>query len=164
MRALSLAALRLDPQLTDAYMGVGLYNYFVDTLPTIVKLLRFLIALPGGSRELGLEQLSWAAQKGDVTRADAKFQLAKDYSRSSEKQYAKSLNLFQEFEREYPHNPLWPLLAADLECRLDRVQPCEASYREVLRQTAGEKAQAKRVVHAAALRALERLHPEEKIE
>ena len=65
LRNLSLAALKLDPNLNDAYFGVGLYNYFVDTLPTYVKMLRFLILLPGGDRLEGLRQI----QRGNGKRA-----------------------------------------------------------------------------------------------
>ncbi len=37
-----LRALALDPSLADADMGLGLYNYYVDTLSTIARVLRFL--------------------------------------------------------------------------------------------------------------------------
>jgi predicted Zn-dependent protease len=145
-------------------LGLGIYNYFVDTLPTIVKLLRFLIALPGGSRQAGLEQLHRVIAEGDLTVSDARFQLAKDYSRYNERQYAKSLELFQGLAHDYPGNPLWTLLIGSLECRLDRPQPCEAAYRDVLKQTPGEQSEVKRAVHAAAVTALQRLHPDEKVE
>lgn len=164
MRSFMLTAVRRDPNMTDAYLGLGLYNYFVDTLPTIVKLLRFLIALPGGSREVGLQQLRQAAEHGELTRGEAKFLLAKDYSRRNEMQYAKSLEFFQELAREYPHNPLWTLLAGSVCCRLKRTQECEASYRMVFEQTAGETLESKRAIHAAAVLALQRLHPGQKIE
>ena len=36
MRGLLLVALQLDPTLADAYLGLGIYNYFVDTLSSIV--------------------------------------------------------------------------------------------------------------------------------
>ena len=47
MRTLLLQALELDPTLTDAYLGIGIYNYFVDTLSSIVKFLSIFIKLPG---------------------------------------------------------------------------------------------------------------------
>jgi hypothetical protein len=163
MRRTALAALRLDPNLADAYTCMGLYNYFVDTLPEIVKLLRFLIALPGGNRELGLSELQMAAQKGELTHGEAQFLLAKDYSRANEKQYSKSLELFESLSREYPRNPLWLLLAGSVHCRLDQTKRCEAAYRQVFSQTADQSTEPKRAVHAAARLALRRLHPEEKL-
>ena len=84
MLRLSNAALKLDPTLYDADLGVGIYNYFEATLPTYVKMLRFLIHLPGGSREVGLQQLQTAAEKGEVTKGEAQFHLAKNFSRNNE--------------------------------------------------------------------------------
>jgi tetratricopeptide (TPR) repeat protein len=159
MRSLMLNAVKLDPHLSDAYLGIGLYNYFVDTLPGYVKVLRFLILLPGGSREVGLEQLQEAAQKGELTRNEAKFHLAKDYSRPIEHQYAKSLALFQELAADYPRHPLWKLLVGSLEIRLGRPQRGEALYQEVIRETAEMKSDVGQSIHQQAQKALERRHP-----
>ena len=162
MRWLMLRALQLDPSLTDAYLGVGLYNYFVDTLPTIVKILRIFIGLPGGDSEVGLQQLQQAAEKGELARGEAKFLLAKDYSRQNERQYSTSLKFFQELEREYPGNPFWTLLIGSVQCRLNNTRECESLYRQVIRQTAEEKIEARQAVHRAAVTALERLRAQAK--
>jgi hypothetical protein len=159
MRALMLRALALDPSLTDAYLGVGIYNYFVDSLSTIVKILSVFIGLPGGSRTEGLRQLQLCADQGEMARAEAKFYLAKDYSRASEKQFEKSLHLFRELQQEYPHNPLWPMLIGSLHFRLGKPQQGESIYREVYQNTAGKTSEVDVAVHHAATQALERLHP-----
>src|SRR5689334_1127064 len=91
MRSLLLQAVAADPSLTDAYLGLGIYNYFVDTLSSIVKFLSVFIGLPGGSRTEGLRQMELCAQKGELAKAEAKFYLAKDYSRNMEKQFEKSM-------------------------------------------------------------------------
>ena len=158
MRSLLLQALKLDPSLTDAYLGVGIYNYFVDTLPTIVKLLRFLILLPGGNRELGLQQLETAARKGDLIRGEAKFYLAKDFSRGNERQYSKSLALFQELSAEYPENQLWTLVRGSLLIRLGRAQEGEDLYRQVEATTAILDTDVGKAIHAQAEQALTRRH------
>jgi tetratricopeptide (TPR) repeat protein len=162
MRSHLLRALELDPSLTDAYMGVGIYNYFVDTLPGIVKFLSMFIGLPGGSRTEGLRQLQLCAQKGELTGPEAKFYLAKDYSRGNERQYEKSLRLFGELQQEFPHNPLWPMLIGSLNYRLGRPQKGEEIYREVYQRTAGKNSDVDKAVHRAASQALERQHPEQK--
>lgn len=164
MRALLITALEKDKFLRDAYLGLGLYDYFVDTLPTIVKLFRWIIGLPGGSRVKGLEEIEYAAKHGELTRGEAKFYLAKDYSRTSEKQYAKSLALFQELEHEYPHNALWKLQTGSLEIRTGRPKEGEALYRAVLEETHGEQSEVEQAFHRAAQKALERRHPGEKFE
>jgi len=164
MRSLLLQTLKMDPGLNDAYLGLGIYNYFVDTLPGIVKLLKFLIALPGGSRNVGLQQLQKASYEADLVRGEAKFYLAKNYSRRTDQQYAKSLQLFQELEQEYPRNMLWKLLAGSLEIRLGHVQAGESRYRGVLTTTRGAQDEIGRALHSAAIQALSRRHPGEKIE
>lgn len=161
MRALLLKALALDPNLVDAYLGVGIYNYFVDTLSAIVKILRWFIGLPGGSRVEGLKQMQLAAEKGDLTRAEAKFYLAKDFSRQNERQYDRSIQLFQELSREFPHNPLWSMVIASLHCRMGQIQECEAGYREVYTRTAEKKTEVEQALRREAREALQRRHPNE---
>ena len=156
MRNLSLTALKLDPTLYDADLGAGIYNYFEATLPTYVKMLRFLILLPGGDRELGLQQLQTAADKGVITKGEAQFHLAKNLSRASERQYAKSLEIFQTMAREYPDNPLWKLLVGSLEIRMGQAQEGEALYREVIKTTENPKSEVWKSLHQQAQKALER--------
>ncbi len=160
MRSLLLQALSIDPNITDAYLGLGIYNYFVDTLPTIVKMLRFLIGLPGGSRETGLEMLQTVVNKGDLATGEAEFYLAKDFSRNSERQYGKSLSLFQDLASKYPDNMLWPLVVGSLEIRMGRVDQGEALYRQVLARTVHGDTVVARAIHSQAQQALARRHPE----
>jgi tetratricopeptide (TPR) repeat protein len=161
MRTLLLQALDLDPSLTDAYLGIGIYNYFVDTLPGIVKFLSMFIGLPGGSRTEGLEQLQRCADTGELGRGEAKFYLAKDFTRASEKQFEKSGRLFGELQRDYPQNPLWPMLVGSLQFRLGKPQKGEEIYRDVYRRTTGKNSEVDKAVHRAASQALQRLHPEQ---
>ena len=156
MRSLSNAALKLDRTLYDADLGVGIYNYFEATLPTYVKMLRFLIHLPGGSREVGLQQLQTAAEKGEVTKGEAQFHLAKNFSRNNEQQYARSLEIFQAMVREYPDNPLWKLLVGGVEIRMGQTQEGEALYREVVKDTEEPKSEVWKPLHEQAQKALDR--------
>ncbi len=154
MRALLLSALKLDPHLTDAYLGLGTYNYFIDTLPPAIKFLRFLGDVPGGNRELGIQQIQQASEKGDLVRGEAKFFLAKNYSRGAEKKYKQSLGLFQELARDYPHNPLWMLLSADMQLHLGNTQEGDALLGEVIKNTEGKNLEMDQAVHRTAEKAL----------
>jgi tetratricopeptide (TPR) repeat protein len=156
LRNLSLAALKLDPNLNDAWFGVGLYNYFVDTLPTYVKVLRFLILLPGGDRLVGLRQIQQAMDRGQLVNSEARFHLAKNYSRPLDRQYARSLELLRQMEQQYPHNPLWPLLAGSVELRLGHVKEGERLYRQVIDETAHPTSEIWKPLHQQAERALAR--------
>jgi hypothetical protein len=50
-------ALDLDPRLTDAYFGIGLYHYYADVAPRVLKALRWFLLLPGGDRAEGLAEI-----------------------------------------------------------------------------------------------------------
>ena len=158
MRNLSLEAMKLNPNLYDAYLGVGIYNYFEATLPAYVRMLRFLIRLPRGDRELGLQQLQAAADNGKLVVGEARFHLAKNYSRNNERQYGRSLELLQAMQRDYPHHPLWKLLAGSLEIRMGQTQQGEALYREVINETENPKSEVWKPLHQQAQRALDRRH------
>src|SRR5438093_391340 len=162
MRALLLSSVKMDPSLTDAYLGLGVYNYLMGTLPLTEKIFQYLVALPPGSRASGLEQLRRAAQEGELTCGEAKFYLAKDLSRTSEGAYAKSLTLFGELARDYPNNPLWPLVAASLKYSMGSKPESDALFRAILERTAAERSDAERGVHRAARAALLAQHPDEK--
>ncbi len=158
MRNLLLEALQRDPSLTDAYLGLGIYNYFVDTLPTIIKLLRFLIALPGGDRQEGLKQLNDVAERGTFAKPEAKFYLAKDYTRKTEGQYSKALHLFQELSEAYPQNPLWKMLVGSVYIRMGQQQTGENYYEKALQMSAGSSSEAFKAIHEQAHHSLDRMH------
>lgn len=156
VRNLSMTALKLDPNLRDAYFGLGVYNYFVDTLPGYVKMLRFLILLPGGNRELGLKQIQDAMDAGEIVNSEARFHLAKNFSRTNERQFSKSLELFRQMEQQYPHNPLWRLLVGSLEIRMGQTEQGEALYRQIVDETTNPKSEIWKPLHEQTERALAR--------
>jgi tetratricopeptide (TPR) repeat protein len=164
MRSLLITTLQHDRNLRDAYAGLGLYDYFVDTLPTIVKLLRWMIGLPGGSRERGLQEIEYAANYGELTNAEALYYLAKNFSRTSEKQYAKSLEFFQQLRSRYPGNGLWTLMVGSLKIRMGHAEEGEALYREVLNQERGKQSVAGKALYEAARNALNRRHPSQRVQ
>ncbi len=156
LHSLSLEALKADPTLQDALFGVGLYNYFEATLPTYVRMLRFLIMLPGGDRELGLRQMEQAMEKGQLVNSEAKFHLAKNYSRPIDRQYDKSLELLRQLQHEYPHNPLWKLLAGSVELRMGNSKDGETLYQQAAAKTAHTSSDIWKPLHQQAERALSR--------
>src|SRR5437879_11868518 len=52
-----LRAKALDADLADANLGLGLYNYYVDTLSSIARILRFFMGILGGSPQHGVRLL-----------------------------------------------------------------------------------------------------------
>lgn len=124
-----LRCLELDPHMTDADTGLGLYNYFVDTLSTLAKFLRFFMGIPGGSKRDGLRQLQIAAASGELTSVEARFYLARNL-RNYDRDYFQASDVATRLKADYPHNPIFVLLAGDIEAKLGHNEAAAADYRE----------------------------------
>src|SRR5437660_9524388 len=123
-----LRAKALDPDLADADFGLGLYNYYVDTLSAIAKILRFFMGIPGGSKQDGVRLLEHAIAEGVLTSDIARFYLALNLHRY-DLHYEKALNVLTPLVDNYPANPLFQLARGDLFAKLGRKQQALASYR-----------------------------------
>jgi len=123
-----LRALALDPSLADADMGLGLYNYYVDTLSTIARVLRFFMGIPGGSKEDGIRQLQQAMAHGQLTSALARYYLAVCLHLYDQK-YEQALQVATPLVEKYPENPMFRLVRGDLYGKLGRKAPAIADYR-----------------------------------
>jgi len=118
----------LDPDLADADLGLGLYNYYVDTLSAIARVLRFFMGIPGGSKQEGVRLLGQAIAQGVLTTNIARFYLALNLHRYDQ-QYEKALNVLGPLVEKYPANPLFQLARGDLYAKLGRKQQALACYR-----------------------------------
>jgi tetratricopeptide (TPR) repeat protein len=161
MRTFLMGALKDDPNLVDANLGLGIYNFYIDTLPPAIKVLRALGNVPGGNKELGLQQMQKAAESGDLVREEARFFLAKNYSLNRVKKYEKALAIFDQLTRDHPRNMLWVLLSADMRLRLGNAREGDQLYRKVFQDTAGKTSETDRAVHRNARDGLVRMHPAE---
>jgi tetratricopeptide (TPR) repeat protein len=123
-----LRALALDPSLADADMGLGLYNYYVDTLSTIARVLRFFMGIPGGSKEEGIRQLQLAMDHGQLTPALARYYLAVCLHLYDQR-YEQALQVATPLVERYPENPIFRLVRADLYGKLGRKALAIADYR-----------------------------------
>jgi hypothetical protein len=123
-----LRALALDPSLADAYTGVGLYNYYVDTLSAIAKFLRFFMGIPGGSKREGVRQLEKAMTEGVITSVEARFYLARNL-RNYDRDYQRAFGVLAPLVEQYPANPLFQLAMGDLNAKLNRKEKAAAHYR-----------------------------------
>lgn len=123
-----LRAKALDADLADADMGLGLYNYYVDTLSGIAKILRFFMGIPGGSKQEGVRLLQHAVSQGVLTPSVARFYLAMDLHRYDQ-QYEQALAVISPLVEQYPSNPLFQLTRGDLLAKLGRKQQALLCYR-----------------------------------
>jgi tetratricopeptide (TPR) repeat protein len=118
-RAEFLRALELDPQMPDATAGLGLYNYYVDSLSTSVKILRFFMGIPGGSRTEGIRQMQVGIDRGVVTPVEMRFHLARNL-RTFDFQYERAIVVAQPLVERYPRNPIFLLLLGNLNAEMGR--------------------------------------------
>jgi tetratricopeptide (TPR) repeat protein len=106
-------ALLLDPELDDAQFGLGLYEYYADVAPTGAKMLRWLLLLPGGNREVGLRRMQRARTHGALLADEAAYQLHLIFLwyESSPQQ---ALALLRSLVNDHPGNPIFQRLVADV--------------------------------------------------
>jgi hypothetical protein len=123
-----LRAKALDPNLADADFGLGLYDYYVDTLSAVAKILRFFMGIPGGSKQEGVRLLEHAIAEGVLTPSIARFYLAMNFHRYDQ-QYERALRIISPLWEKYPSNPLFQLARGDLLAKLGRKPQALECYR-----------------------------------
>ena len=100
-------AFKLEPNNYDVLLGMGIYNYYADVVPSQYPIVKpLMIFLPGGDKKKGLEQLELAAQKARYARTEAMYFLLQTYF-TYEKQFVRALELARELHTKYPRNPLF---------------------------------------------------------
>jgi len=107
-------AIAIDPQLQDAYFGIGLYHYYADVAPAAAKLLRWLLLLPGGDRVKGLEEMLRARAEGELLESEADYQLHLIYL-WYEKRPDRALELLRGLRSRHSHNPHFLRAIAEIE-------------------------------------------------
>jgi hypothetical protein len=122
-----LRCLELDPQMADAYLGLGLYNYYVDTLSAMAKVLRFFMGIPGGDKRLGLRQLEIASTKGELTQLESRFNMARNL-RNYDFDYARAEEAAAPLLTEYPRNCIFLLEAGDIEQKLGHKEEAASKF------------------------------------
>jgi hypothetical protein len=96
----------------DALFGLGLYDYYADVLPRVVKILRFLARMPAGNRVRGLARVEEATRTATLHQSEAVAQLYEIYA-FYEKQPDKALAHISTLRKRYPGSPLWALKLAE---------------------------------------------------
>ncbi len=95
-------ALELDPTLYDAYMGLGIYDYYTDTLSGVQAVLAALLI--HGDRKRGLQELQIAIDKSPHARVEAMCFLVEIYA-SEEGTPKKALPIAEALHHEFPQSP-----------------------------------------------------------
>ncbi|HKY03783.1 MAG TPA: hypothetical protein VJQ56_02780 [Blastocatellia bacterium] len=121
---------KLDPNYTDAYLSIGLYEYVIDSLPFFWKTLARLAGIKG-SKKKGIEYLERVAQQGKYTSDDARVVLIGLYSR--ENQPERALEMISYLAQKYGKNYLLGVERASLLYRLGRRDEGDNAFRDLLK-------------------------------
>jgi len=98
-------ALELNPELYDANLGLGIYDYYTDTMSGFFKRLASSIFLRG-NKERGIQELELASQQGHFSNVEAKLFLINVYERD-DRNYQKALDLIVDLRKKYPNSTLF---------------------------------------------------------
>jgi hypothetical protein len=121
---------QMDPNYYDILVGVGAYNYFAGSLPSMVRPLAWLIGAHGDSA-LGLQQIRTAIERARYAQTEARIVY---YTALLEgKQYSEALPVLEGLMSDYPENFVFYDWAADW--HLEQQKPAQAvDYFEALFQ------------------------------
>ncbi len=92
---------KLDPSLSDAYLGLGIYDYYSETLPSVLRWLSAFVIK--GDKARGLRYITNTIQNGKYSRTEAKLFLIGIYN-TQEKRYDEALKMIRDLRREKPTN------------------------------------------------------------
>jgi hypothetical protein len=91
----------LDKNYYDIYVGLGAFNYFAGTLPSMIKPFAWLFGAHG-DKDLGVQQLHTAMQKARYARTEA--QIVYYTALLSNKEYPASFPILEKLMQDYPDN------------------------------------------------------------
>jgi tetratricopeptide (TPR) repeat protein len=123
-----LKSAAMNADLADADFGLGLYNYYIDTLSAAARVLRFFMGIPGGSKKEGIRQLQHAIEDGVLVPPEARFYLAINLH-NYDQQYERALAVIGPLVEKYPSNALFQLSQGDLLAKLGRKEQARNCYR-----------------------------------
>src|SRR5215471_79894 len=91
----------LDKNYYDIYVGLGAFNYFAGTLPSVIKPFAWLLGAHG-DKNLGVEQLRTAMEKARYSRTEAR--IVYYTALLSNKEFASAFPVLEGLMTDYPDN------------------------------------------------------------
>jgi len=104
--------LKLQPDRADAWLSIGAANYIIGCLPAYKRFFLWFRRIQG-DKNLGMEQLKIAAERGHYLKPFAKIFLALAALREGEMDVARSQ--LRDLASSFPQNPLFRAELARLE-------------------------------------------------
>jgi hypothetical protein len=114
MREALVAARAAGAEGLDLDFGLGLYDYYADTLPRFFRVVAIVLRVPGGDRDRGLEGIARVARGGSLFHDDEARVQMYDIHAYFEHAPDRALHWIREMWRRHPGWPLWGLKLAQL--------------------------------------------------
>jgi tetratricopeptide (TPR) repeat protein len=111
-------AIKLNPELYDAYMGFGLFTYIIGSLPKAFRWIASIIGFEGDKKK-GIEYLRIANEKGLYTKYEALWWLTFFYMGENDDENAsKSLDAVL---KKFPTNTLYLVLMGNFQMSMNKI-------------------------------------------
>lgn len=123
-------AVKLRPDLYDAFLGLGLYNFALSQIPSTLEWAANLVGITA-DKELGLTYVNKTVQKGKFSKIDAQYYLSQLYSRVVVDHPA-AKELLSNLVKRYPKNLLFNFSLAWIEYELNDLSSAEKHLRFVI--------------------------------
>jgi len=114
-KKIMLEVIEQDPNKSEAYFAIGMFNYFADNVPPGFKWLAALLGF-SGDRAKGIEYIKKAASASHLTQGDAQFMLYYIYSRK-EVNYPIAQTYAEQLHKTYLNNPIFTFNLAEMKLR-----------------------------------------------
>lgn len=100
------ASIKADPEMYDSYLGLGMFDYYVDTIPRFAGWLAKIML--GGSRARGLQELRLAAEKGHFAKTGAQLILVEIDTQDEfgARNTSDAVRLMNGIRRKYPYSSM----------------------------------------------------------
>jgi tetratricopeptide (TPR) repeat protein len=123
-------AVQIKPDLYDAYLGLGLYNFALSQIPITLEWAANLVGI-SADKEAGLMYVKKSAQKGKLSKIDAQFYLSQIYSRVIVDHPA-AKELLNNLVRRYPKNLLFNFSLAWVDFELNDLNASTKQLKPVI--------------------------------
>ncbi len=114
-----------DPNYIDAYLGLGMYEYWRSVFTKKIRFLPFF----SDHRQAGIEQVEMVVAKGKFANEMAEANLA--FIFSSEKDFARSREIVDRYLKKYPKNVILRQLSGDIFINLKKFDKAAVEYKKI---------------------------------
>ncbi|MFZ0390394.1 MAG: tetratricopeptide repeat protein [Calditrichia bacterium] len=118
-----------DSAYYDAYLGLGIFHYYVDLLPGLVKFFAGILGFHG-NRGQGMREIQLTASRGSLFHVEGQFVFA-TIRYFLEGNRSGGLQIFEELRKAYPDNPALTLIIGYHYRRSGNISRAIRYFREV---------------------------------